>query len=478
MAAAFVVVAVLLLQGVTSFQWSNNVQDGDLLYACVDGDIHLDWQYQLGPGENVFSINWWFKADGQPQDMIAMSTHGAFVALPTFGHRVTQTTNAGIVLHKVTTADNGHFWVEISGQDANGAFTVNKTIQLQVADNLLTTDHQLHVTQSSSAVHNDVTDTWHLQLNCGTFTYAGYPPFEVQWISPSGQRYNSTNYSNHQFHLLVPNPVEEGSYTCEVPATASLACLPHGQSSASEYAVHGVLARLTLLEAEQAHLRQQNTALFAENQQLMATTTGTTQRLTALETTILQQQQVLVADQKCCHDNQANLTSLLASLNALQQQQATDKAALTSQIQTLTGQISQIQTVGSAVSAAKVAFHTKLAVDSRRHTLTQGTTFLNLGHGLDATATFVAPETGTYFFVASSGDRAAVEGGATPTFYLPLQLIKQGVKVAEGVDVVHAVMDLQQGQHVQVEVVAAAEATLLLRHPDLVAYFSGFLLHN
>jgi hypothetical protein len=50
--------------------------------------------------------------------------------------------------------------------------------------------------------------------------------------------------------------------------------------------------------------------------------------------------------------------------------------------------------------------------------------------------------------------------------------------VAEGVDEVQAVMQLTQGQHVQVELVTPTETSTLAQHPDVIAYFSGFLIHQ
>lgn len=474
MATPVVIISVLLLHGAAALQWIDTLQDGQVIYACVGDNPTISWQYQPGSQENVFSITWQFK--GQTQEMMAMSSHGAFVALPAYSQRVTQTTNAGVQVHKVGLADTGNYSVEINGQDAAGAFTVNRTVQLQVADNLLTTDNQVHVTQSPSAVHDDVTGSWHLELNCGTFTYAAHPPFEVQWLSPSGVHYNSTSYRGNQFQLLVPNPVEEGSYTCEVPATAVLACLPQGQSSASEFATNGLLTRLMLLEAEQASIRRVNEILYGQTLQLQAKEASNTQRLATLETSVHQQQQTLDAQRQCCADNQAALTGMISSLNSLAQQQAADHVTMTSLFHNLTSQNPDVQ--GSSASNPKVSFHAKLGVDRRHRTLAVNATYSNLGNGLNLTSVFVAPVSGTYFFVASSGDKSAIEGTVAPTFYIPLQITKDDVKVAEGLDVVHAVMDLLQGQRVQVQPVTSTQTIFLLQHPDLIAYFSGFLLHR
>ena len=46
---------------------------------------------------------------------------------------------------------------------------------------LMTTDNELHVTQTPQAVLDPITDQWCVELLCGTFTYLGLPPFDVQW---------------------------------------------------------------------------------------------------------------------------------------------------------------------------------------------------------------------------------------------------------------------------------------------------------
>ena len=47
---------------------------------------------------------------------------------------------------------------------------------------LMTTDGKLHVSQNPVAVLDPTTDQWCVELHCGTFTYSGQPPFDVQWI--------------------------------------------------------------------------------------------------------------------------------------------------------------------------------------------------------------------------------------------------------------------------------------------------------
>ena len=46
----------------------------------------------------------------------------------------------------------------------------------------MTTVGEPHVSQNPEAVLDPTTDQWCVELHCGTFTYSGQPPFDVQWI--------------------------------------------------------------------------------------------------------------------------------------------------------------------------------------------------------------------------------------------------------------------------------------------------------
>ena len=46
----------------------------------------------------------------------------------------------------------------------------------------MSSDKQLHVTQSPRAVHDDVTGQWFIELSCGNFTYTDHPPWDVEWL--------------------------------------------------------------------------------------------------------------------------------------------------------------------------------------------------------------------------------------------------------------------------------------------------------
>ena len=105
--------------------------------------------------------------------------------------------------------------------------------------------------------------------------------------SPSGGRYNSSSYGDGQYHWLVSNPVEEGSYTCLIPSRyVHVLCLPPGTSQGPEatLAVDDLKVRMMLMEAQQRSLQQENVQLKADNQRLTQNISSLQQHVMQLET--------------------------------------------------------------------------------------------------------------------------------------------------------------------------------------------------
>ena len=109
--------------------------------------------------------------------------------------------------------------------------------------------------------------------------------------SPSGGRYNSSSYGDGQYHWLVPNPVEEGSYTCLIPSRyVHVLCLPPGTSQGPEatLAVDDLKVRMMLMEAQQRSLQQNVTILQQENVHLQGDNQRLAQNLLSLQQHVLQ----------------------------------------------------------------------------------------------------------------------------------------------------------------------------------------------
>ena len=137
--------------------------------------------------------------------------------------------------------------------------------------------------------------------------------------SPSDGRYNSSSYGDGQYHWLVPNPVEEGSYTCLIPSRyVHVLCLPPGISQGPEatLAVDNLKVRVMLMEAEQRSLKADNRQLSADNQQLKADS----QQLKADNQQLKGDNQHLRADNRRFAQNILSLQQHVMQLEADRQQ--------------------------------------------------------------------------------------------------------------------------------------------------------------
>ena len=82
----------------------------------------------------------------------------------------------------------------------------------------------------------------------------------------------STSFKGDHFSLLLPAPVEEGSYTCRIPANSTAcACLRGDDQGQATGLVNSTEARVTILEAQQKALQEENARLKAENERLKET---------------------------------------------------------------------------------------------------------------------------------------------------------------------------------------------------------------
>ncbi|KAK7105491.1 uncharacterized protein [Littorina saxatilis] len=240
-----------------SIQWSSSALKEDaVVYVCDNSDLTLSWDVSKTTGETIVDVQWFY--EGISQEMIAILSHGHLNVMPSFSGRVELTSNAGLVIHHVTSGEKGNYSVEVNAVDASGSsVTLRRKALVVIREGILTTDGQLHASQMAAAVFSNSTQQWHVALACGTFTYPDTPPFTVEWTTPSGQSVSSSQYTEGQFLLLLDNPVSGGSYTCRVPqSSASVACL-HGNSTdtGSSVVVDDVKSRLTLLEAENSQLK-------------------------------------------------------------------------------------------------------------------------------------------------------------------------------------------------------------------------------
>jgi hypothetical protein len=144
--------------------------------------------------------------------------------------------------------DSGNFSVEVLVRTAAGDVVMLwRSAFVHVIVDLQTTDGHLYVTQDTTAAYSNQTGQFHVVLRCGVFTYPTRPAFDSQWLTPSGHLLVSSGYHDNQFFLLVPNPVEGGAYSCNIPAAQ--ACVNGNGSAQASLTLDKLEARLVVMEA-------------------------------------------------------------------------------------------------------------------------------------------------------------------------------------------------------------------------------------
>jgi len=277
--------------GSQSAHWSEtSPSDGAVKYACAGGGVSLAWNYVISTGVTVGDIQWFYQGHGHDKELLALTSHGHFLALPAYSGRVQATGKSGINVSGMTVADSGNYTVEVHlYEDVQaGAHTVlTRSVFVQISDDLMTQDGYLHVTQRSEAVLDTHTDKWTLELQCGTFTFRGDPAFQVEWITPAGESLASSDFQDNHFNLRLTNPVQGGNYTCRIPSQqVASTCLNGNGEHKGEATLHvdKMDARFTLLEKENEELKTSNTLLQHRLQSLEHDTLDTiTSRLDKVE---------------------------------------------------------------------------------------------------------------------------------------------------------------------------------------------------
>ncbi|KAL8620675.1 hypothetical protein ACOMHN_029863 [Nucella lapillus] len=318
-------------------KWTN-VPD-DVMYACAGSILTFPWQFKVSDAENVVNVDWTF--DGAlVSNPVATLASGYFVPTQGYTARARHVRHGGLVLGPVTGADSGNYTVSVNTETQGQLRTFQNTVYLQVADGAMLSGGHMRVGQDPEAQWNNASQHWMLRLTCGMFTFTGPPPLNVIWTTPAGDLVGSTDYQSGIFHLALTTPVAGGNYTCTVPPAqlptlCATASNPHDFSAS--LVVDETKARLSLLEANQKMLRDENVQLRAnqktlreENVQLRANQTTLlteSQQLRTNQTTLLRESQQLRANQTTLlresQQLQANQTTLLRESQQLRANQTT-----------------------------------------------------------------------------------------------------------------------------------------------------------
>ncbi|KAK7108125.1 uncharacterized protein [Littorina saxatilis] len=258
---------VVALSSTHPFKWSPDLEDNVVKHTCLGDDLHLLWDFNITSGENISSIEWFFRAESE--EVVAMFAHGNFLPMSTFSKRVRYVPGAGIVLSHVTPGDKGAYSVEVLGHDVNNTFiNERRTAKVQLGEPPSTDHGDLEVGLDQTAVYDNLTDQWSVRLTCGHFVHTGQPPVRVVWTTPSGRTAQSSGFKNGNFYLQLSNPVKGGNYMCSLdPQTTAASCLSNSSRLLQSSALHvdGVETGLILLQAEKEALQEKVQQLKEKN---------------------------------------------------------------------------------------------------------------------------------------------------------------------------------------------------------------------
>lgn len=181
----------------------------------------------------------------------------------------TFTSNYQMFISAVTVNDTGIYLMKVvlasTDETEAPAYVTTASLVVKVSPAI---DRELHLTLHPQAVM--VTDGlqpgWHVKLSCGTFLNLGQPPITVRWTISNGTVLPSTSYENGVFFLIISNPVQSDSYSCQVdPRAPAVACASFRSPVRAQprFRVEAMEARVILLEACLSELPARDTELSA-----------------------------------------------------------------------------------------------------------------------------------------------------------------------------------------------------------------------
>ncbi|KAK7094074.1 uncharacterized protein [Littorina saxatilis] len=272
--------------------WSGSPKDNDVLSVCVGDDVTFPWDFLTAPNEGVKDIKWQYETNSTSK-LIAFYSSGVFETSANYSKRVSYESNGSVTMTDVTMKDSGMYSISFETQDQNGVGRYQTYVALQVKDIKLTEDRKVHVRQEGGAKWDNTTSTFTLTLSCGTFQFTDQQPsLQVEWTTPTGDKLNSTDYSDGRFYLSLLAPVVEGTYTCRIPPQhLSHTCLTDSRHGNDFVRVDSnqinvlqtvfeqktfteenekLKDRIANLDAEDENLKAENEKLKAKNEKLKA----------------------------------------------------------------------------------------------------------------------------------------------------------------------------------------------------------------
>lgn len=293
-----VAAVAICIAGAGSAEWAS-VPD-PVVYSCKGKTAKLPWRLMTtDQTKEEAGDTRWFHHGTASSELVAAFAFGQFLPGKKYTNRVSQLGTSGITLNDVRVSDEGNYSVEvIVEQNDSSLFKYTDTKYLQVSDGIMVKSGRLEVTQDPVALWDAASQQWMIRLLCGHFTFQGQPPIRVQWTLPTGETRASSGYEHGRFYLaLLPPVVPEGNYTCRIPGqfypevcaekTAQVPWQDGGNVSSevtwAAVFVDEIRARLTLAEAEQGRLGQENLRLMEDNQLLLNGLANVTEELKGMK---------------------------------------------------------------------------------------------------------------------------------------------------------------------------------------------------
>lgn len=252
-----------------AFDWTYSLPNGTELNICESSRISFPWGFRLSPSERVDKVTYYRQLQFEtPDDGIErLWEDGLGTPIDTSAKRFTFTSNNQMVISAVTVNDTGIYLMKVvlASTDETEAphYVTTASLVVKVSPVL---KKELHIALHPQAamVSDGPQPGWHVMLSCGTFLNLGHPPITIRWTNSSGTVLSSTSYENGVFYLIIPNPVEPDSYSCQVePRDPAVACASFRSPVRAQprVRVEAMDARIILLEARLSELTARYTEM-------------------------------------------------------------------------------------------------------------------------------------------------------------------------------------------------------------------------
>ncbi|PVD39511.1 hypothetical protein C0Q70_02145 [Pomacea canaliculata] len=200
-------------EAVQTYNWTSTSPElGATYYACPGDTVTLPWSLVTTSSETVNDVEWYFAEGGGNNTLIASYIQGELLLSHSERQHLAFVPNAGLKVSDIAPEDFGQYSVRLVINSNSSFATKGGYVFVRLPEPPAVSDRLLRARILPSAVQES--GQWHVQLSCGRFNSRGSLKFSVRWKTPSGQVLNSTYSETREDILTLPNPVEEGNYSC------------------------------------------------------------------------------------------------------------------------------------------------------------------------------------------------------------------------------------------------------------------------